>query len=144
MKYSRRHLLRVAPAAFAAAALPRVRAAEWDAKNGLLTREKMMSVVNDAFLVQLDKGISRWFTLLSVEDTSERPAYRPALIIPRNLKIPVPRKLESFALNFQNSGDPLPQGTYVFQHRSLGDIPLFIVPAGKFSYIAIVNRLAAE
>ena len=144
MKYSRRHLLRVAPAAFAAAALPQAFGAEWNENNRFVTREGFTSLVNDAFRVQLDTGESRWFTLLRVEDTARPVEYQPTLVMPRYLRIPASRKLESFALNFQNSGSPLAQGTYIFEHKSLGVIKLFIVPAGNFSYVAIVNRFAVE
>jgi hypothetical protein len=144
VKYSRRHLLRVAPAALAAATLPRAFGAEGSADNRFVAREKFTSLVNDAFYVQLDTGGSRWFTLLSVKDTARPPEYQPTLVMPRYLRIPASRKLESFALNFQSSGEPLAQGTYNFEHKSLGIIKLFIVPSGDFSYVATINRFAVE
>ena len=91
-------------------ALPRAFGAEGKADNGFVTREKFTSLVNDAFRAQLDTGESRWFTLLSVEDTARPPEYQPTLVMPRYLRIPASRKLESFALNFQSSGEPTRPG----------------------------------
>ncbi len=76
MKYSRRDLLRVAPAALAVATLPKAFGAEWNVDCRFLTREKFTSLVNAAFRVQFDSGASRWFTLLSVEDKSNDSAHK--------------------------------------------------------------------
>ena len=57
-----------------------------------------------------------------------------------------PPVTDAFTLSFRSlpSGDPLPQGTYVFRHAALGSFPLFIVPSGPGaprSYSAVFNRL---
>jgi hypothetical protein len=51
-----------------------------------------------------------------------------------------------FSLRFSGTRkEQLPQGTYTFQHITLGTFPLFIVPAGRAAatatYTAIINRI---
>jgi hypothetical protein len=143
VEYSRRHLFRMGQAILAAAALPEVTfSADWGDDGFALTQRKFAPLVNAAFRVQSDSGASRWFTLLSVEDlTPKGPVYQLPMVVPRHLKIPASPKTEAFALHFASSGEAIPQGTYVFEHESTGRLPLFIVPSGNSTFIAIVNRL---
>lgn len=47
---------------------------------------------------------------------------------------PAPPGFEQFSLLFQGAADPLlSQGTYIFAHADLGELPLFAVPVGKGS-----------
>jgi hypothetical protein len=47
---------------------------------------------------------------------------------------PAPPGFEQFSLLFQGAAEPLlSQGTYIFAHADLGELPLFIVPVGKSS-----------
>src|SRR3954468_22159688 len=53
---------------------------------------------------------------------------------------------ESFSLVFHGPGDRmLPQGTYGFEHETMGAFVLFIVPIGQapgvFQYQAVFNRV---
>ncbi len=143
MEYSRRHLFRVGQAMLAAAALPKaVFSAELGDAGFRLTQKGLQPLVNESFQVQSDAGVSRWFTLLSVEDMTPNPAaYRAPMIMPRNLKIPASPKTETFALHFSSSGEDLSQGTYVFEHKTTGRLPLFIVPSGNSTYVAVINQL---
>jgi hypothetical protein len=55
-------------------------------------------------------------------------------------------KMKAFALRFKSlSGEPLSQGTYVFENGALGRFALFVVPSGDGAepmyYTALVNRL---
>ena len=143
MEYSRRHLFRVGQAILAAAALPKVVfSAELGETGFRLTQKGLQPLVNESFHVQSEGGASRWFTLLSVEDMTPNPAaYRATMIMPRNLNIPASPKTEAFALHFSSSGEDLSQGTYVFEHKTTGRLPLFVVPSGNSTYVAIVNQL---
>ena len=142
MKISRRYLLSLAPTALAVATLPKqAHSADWSQTGFELTREELAGLINSAFRVQFDSG-DIWLTLLSVEDsTPAAPASRQPMAMPRHLKLPPSRKTQSFSLRFQYSGEPLKQGTYLFEHRATGPFPLFIVPSGNLTYIAIINRL---
>src|SRR4051794_39616430 len=144
MEYSRRHLIRVGQAVLAVAALPElVFGAGWGESDFRWTQKKFAPLVNDAFLVQSDSGARRWFTLLAIEDmTLKAPAFQVGMLMPRYLK--APPKTETFALRFLSTGETLPQGTHVFEHESTGRLPLFIVPAGNSTYVAIVNVLTRE
>jgi hypothetical protein len=59
----------------------------------------------------------------------------------------LPSSGESFSLVFRGPvGVPLEQRTYQFEHRELGEFPLFLVPigptdAGAFEFEAVINRL---
>jgi hypothetical protein len=142
MEYSRRHLFRVGQALLVATAMPKSAfSGESGEKSFPLTQKGFAPLVNASFRVQFDSGVSRWFTLLSIEDmTPNAQAYETAMVMPRHLKIPSPRT-ETFALHFQSTGEALRQGTYVFENENTGRLPLFIVPSGDLTYIATVNLL---
>jgi hypothetical protein len=144
MEYSRRHLFRVGQALLAAAALPKAAFSTEVGETGFrLSQKGFEPLVNATFRLQSDSGASQWLTLLSVADmTTKAPAYETAMVMPRHLKIPASPRTETFALHFQSTGDALRQGTYVLEHEATGRLPLFIVPSGKFTYVAIVNLLA--
>ena len=140
MAYSRRQLLWAGQIALAAAALPKAAlSSDWPEVDGELSAGKFKPLVNGSFRVELPSGSSQWFTLLSVEEMAAVPA-----VIPRHLKVGRTPKTETFALHFQSLGQPLPQGTLTFEHPSTGRIPLFIVPSGNSTYVAIINRLARD
>ena len=143
MEYSRRHLFRVGQALLAVAAMPKSAfSSESGEKTFELTQKGFAPLVNASFRVQFDSGVSRWFTLLSIEDmTPNAQAYETAMVMPRHLKIPASPRTETFALHFQSTGEALRQGTYVFEHPTTGRLPLFIVPSGDLTYIATVNLL---
>jgi hypothetical protein len=45
---------------------------------------------------------------------------------------PAPPGFEQFSLLFQGTAEPLlSQGTYIFAHADIGELPLFAVPVGK-------------
>lgn len=45
---------------------------------------------------------------------------------------PAPPGFEQFSMLFAGPPEPLlPQGTYLFVHKALGELPLFMVPIGR-------------
>ncbi|HLJ50889.1 MAG TPA: hypothetical protein VKU01_32990 [Bryobacteraceae bacterium] len=113
-------------------------------RSSLFSRGTFTPLVNGGFAVRLQSGGTTWLTLLAVEDrTWKPPAYQPAMVIPSYLKLTAPRQLDTFALRFSGSGEPLPQGTYVLDNPSTGRFELFLVPSQSSTYTAIINRLPA-
>jgi hypothetical protein len=84
-----------------------------------------------------------WLTLLAVKDL-------PALAVINTgiMAVPPPPSTlvatTGFMLSFQSSAQPLAQGTYAFQHPTLGKFQLFIVPgtANAQAYTAVFNSLS--
>jgi len=145
VNYSRRHLLAVVPAVFAAAAFPELGISSEAGDAPELARGKFQSLINASFEVQLDSGGSRWFTLLSLGETpTKSDIYRSYPVMPRHLNISPSPATESFILEFQSLGEALSQGTYIFHHQSIGRTPIFIVPSGNSTYTATVNRLVTK
>jgi len=56
---------------------------------------------------------------------------RVQLVLAKIDEPPVTKHIEQFSLIFHGApGDPLPDGTHAFQHRSLGKFEMFIVAIG--------------
>lgn len=88
-------------------------------------------LIGDAFLIRTQTSALIPVVLASVK---ESPAAG------------TPPLTDAFTLSFRSlaSGNPLPQGTYVFRHAALGSFPLFIVPSGPGaarSYSAVFNHV---
>jgi hypothetical protein len=102
-------------------------------------------VVGTEFAVQQTPDQKVWLQLTSVTDMST-----PVTVDTRNMAVPPPvtappPPVECFVLSFRASlAQPLTQGTYAMDHATLGQFPLFVVPAqdGQ-TYYAVVNRLGA-
>ncbi len=108
-----------------------------------LGRQAFEQAVGSAF--QVSSGANSqpvWLTLVSVNDL---PALAPVNV--GSMAVPPPLSslvaTTGFALSFQSSAQPLAQGTYAFQHSTLGKFQLFIVPGpeGTQSYTAVFNLL---
>jgi hypothetical protein len=148
MVHSRRHFVRLGQALLAVAALPAKsfsvtpQSALSDAEaRRLFSKESFQPLVNSVFAVRSDSGARSWLTLLSVEDLVVKPAaYQPAMAVQPKAPYSQPA-MESFALHFYGTGDPLSQGTYELEHGSLGRFELFIVAPGHSNYTAVINRL---
>lgn len=107
--------------------------------NGL-GRDAFAKVVGTNFKVFLDNSQIVWVTLLSVEDLPKIAPGNPAsFAVPQKGHSAVPTS-SGFVLLFGGSS-PLPQGTHLFQHDSLGNFAIFTVPGGPQIYSATVNRL---
>lgn len=110
-----------------------------------LGRQAFEQAVGSAFEVSLGAKFQPvWLTLVGVNDL-------PALV-PVNagmMAVPPPSSTlvatTGFMLAFQSSAQPLAQGTYAFQHPTLGKFQLFIVPGlqGAQSYTAVFNHLTS-
>lgn len=95
-----------------------------------MTKDTFAGLVNSTFSARDSAGKLFNLTLVSAEDLSA-PINNEAPV----LRVPNPAKqvvrTNTFVLRFlSQSGKPLAQGTYSFNHMSLGTFALFIVPAG--------------
>jgi hypothetical protein len=81
-----------------------------------LSKSGFDAALNSTFLVSMadQPESSHSFTLKEVKNRSAPPGF------------------EQFSLLFLGAIEPLlPQGTYIFAHANLGELPLFTVPIGK-------------
>lgn len=108
-----------------------------------LGRQAFEQAVGSAFQVSTGANAQPvWLTLVSVQDL---PALAP--VNAGSMAVPPPTSLlvetTGFVLSFQSSAQPLAQGTYAFQHSTLGKFQMFIVPGpqGTQSYAAVFNLL---
>lgn len=107
-----------------------------------LGRSNFSSEIGTSFRVTVEGSAQPiWIRLVAVEDL-------PALVPVNQASFAVPSKQSSappagngFLLIF-NGSSPLPQGTHLFQHSSLGSFALFTVPQSDHqTSVAVVNRL---
>lgn len=111
-------------------------------------REAFAECIGSAFKVSRtssDAGNDFWLTLLRVQDLRA-----PIMGNPASMAVPPPAgyaqgaQTSAFLLEF--SGGPaagVAQGTYFFQHDTLGEFALLIVPSGPQQYTGTINRLEA-
>ena len=134
MDISRRGLFRIGQGLLAAAAAPRMFAAESAAAvDGLerLGRRDFAAHLNSDFAVRRADGSTAWLKLISIEN-----------IVPNERAAAGTRKLETYALRFLGAGADLEQQTYELEHAVLGRFALFLVPGAGGSYTAIISRSA--
>lgn len=82
-----------------------------------------------------------WITLVAVEDLPALVAVNQASFAVPSRQSSAPPATNGFMLIF-NGSSPLPQGTHLFQHDTLGSFALFTVPQGDpQTSCAVVNRL---
>ena len=145
MGVSRRNFLQLGRVFLAAAAFP---VKFWGASPARLAKTvnlaslKMANfqpLVNSSFSAGSDSSTMAWFRLLSVEAMNAKAAAAPAAGVRRGRSATV----DTFALHFQATGEDLPQGTYEFGHPSLGSFPLFVVPSGPTTYVAIISHITS-
>lgn len=106
-----------------------------------LVRSTFLRRLGETFQVQLESAGALAVRLVEVRDLRSGDARGAKAQAGTN-------KENSFSILFHGPSDrPLEQGTYHFEHRELGEFPLFIVPVGPLTdeayYEAIFNRLAA-
>ncbi len=109
-----------------------------------MPREHFAGAVGTSFKVVLPGGSTApvWLTLMAVEDLPTLPAVNTAsFAVPMRQAATVPAT-NGFLLRFGTTGQ-LEQGSYLFEHETLGKFALFIVPDGPQAYTAVVNRLSA-
>jgi len=108
-----------------------------------LGRGQFSNAVGTSFKVTIEGGAQPVFvTLTAVNDLPALPQANPASFAVANRRSAAAPATAGFMLFFWSSS-PLPQGTHLFQHASLGSFALFTVPAGngQQTYVATVNRL---
>lgn len=109
-----------------------------------LTRDSFAGAVGSAFKLTSTSGTGRpfWLRLLSVKDLTAPPVNPAVMAV-----FPPPAAQQSVstdAFSLTWFGGPfrgVSQQTFFVEHPQLGQFALFIVPAGRQQYTAIVNRL---
>lgn len=144
MGISRRGLLQFAPILAVTGAIPKRLLAETASPDfAALSQESFSGCVNTPFEAVDPKGKSTWLTLTSVEDLTSQIAElnRSAwAALPQRLPAEPPR-LNVYALHFYGPPGSLTQGTYTMNNATVGSMPIFLVPDGYSSYMAVINRL---
>lgn len=90
-----------------------------------------------AFSARLDSGFS-----LIAQDRSVRPVVLSKVAAYQSPHRPDFTTDENFTAHFASrGGEPLAQGTYLFRHPEMGEVPLFVVPHispddGRTVYVA--------
>ena len=108
-----------------------------------LSRNAFSGAIGTNFkVIPLDGVLPIWLTLHAVEDLPAIAAVNPASLAVPNKGSGFTPSTSGFVLVFGGSS-PLPQGTHLFQHDSLGRFAMFTVPAGNTPGVhsAVVNRL---
>jgi hypothetical protein len=99
--------------------------------------------VGTEFAVQQTPDQKVWLMLTAVTDSNTVLVTDPGtMTVPPPISSPPP-PVDCFILSFRASlAQPLTQGTYAMDHATLGQFPLFVVPAqpGGQMYYAVVNR----
>lgn len=99
-----------------------------------LTYTTFQEHLNDKFMIRADFPEPLEVELVEVSESSQRMPLRQQ------------EQFESFSLIFHSPLNfLLEQGTYLFAHEQLGELPIFITPikqtADGFRYQAVFNRL---
>jgi hypothetical protein len=112
------------------------------ASGTLFGRQAFEQAVGSAFEVSSGPNSQPvWLTLVAVKDL---PALGLVNVGAMAVAPPQSSTVETtgYMLSFQSSAQPLAQGTYAFQHSTLGKFQLFIVPGmGTQTYTAVFNLL---
>jgi len=150
MDASRRNFLVAGQTLLAFAAMPMkffgAAASSWGSSKAanlaLLSRENFLPLVNSSFAVREGTLTMAWLTLQSVEDMNQKISapMLPTAVPPKSAK-GAPPKIDTFALHFDLIGETLEQGTYELEHAALGRFPLFVVPSGASTYVAVISHI---
>lgn len=112
-----------------------------------LDRARFATQVGSGFKATPTSGKSApaWLRLLAVNDLPGLvPVNTGAMAVSPPKQSSAAVETRGFMLTFLGTmPKPLPQGTYMFEHSSLGKFSLLIVPdgPGKQTYTAVINRL---
>ena len=91
------------------------------------------------------KGTPVWLRLLAVDDLPPVEPVNTGIMAVKPKAATTVVSTTGFMLSFSggSAGAPLSQGSYLFEHESLGKFELFIVPGGPGldTYTAVFNRL---
>ncbi len=113
--------------------------------NSAWSQASFLPCVGTEFAVQQTPDQKVWLLLTAVTDMTAAPVASAVTMAvqPPKATTPAPN-VDCFVLSFRASlAQPLTQNTYTLDHATLGQFPLFIVPAGQDPqlYYAVVNRL---
>lgn len=109
-------------------------------------RAKFTRAIGSGFKVTPTSGKESavWLRLLAVQDLPPLVPVNPgSMAVPPKQKS-APIQTTGFMLSFLGpSAQPLPQGTYIFEHAAMAKFSLLIVPdgQGRETYTAVINRL---
>jgi hypothetical protein len=109
-----------------------------------IAREHFAGAVGTSFKVVFPGGTTTplWLTLMAVEDLPALPVVNPASFAVPRLGTATAPVTDGFLLSFGTTGQ-LQQGSYLFEHQTLGKFAMFTVPDGQQAHTAVVNRLSA-
>src|ERR1051326_2413417 len=119
---------------------------DWEAHAAALDRlgrSQFADAIGSSFKVTIEGSAQPIFVnLTAVNDLPALAQANAASFAVPNHGSAVAPTTTGFMLFFWSSS-PLPQGTHLFQHSSLGSFALFTVPTGngQRTYVATVNRL---
>jgi hypothetical protein len=109
-----------------------------------MTREQFAGAVGSDFKVSFSDGITSpvWARLMTVGDLPAPALVNPASFAVANRQSGTAPATSGYLLTFGSSAE-IQQGTYLFEHGTLGRFALFVVPDGPQAYTAVINRLSA-
>jgi len=106
-----------------------------------INRNTFSGAIGESFKVIMPNAQPVYVTLLAVEDLPRPATANAASFAVSNKSAGSAPSTSGFILRFGTTSS-LPQGTYLFEHATLGSLALFTVPASHGqSYNAVVNRL---
>jgi hypothetical protein len=110
-------------------------------------RQSFLHCIGESFSVQSNDNQQVWLTLTALTDF---PAAEP--VDPASLNVPPPKSTapavvtEAYFLTLHAAlSKPLAQGSYSFDHETMGPFSMFIAPGSDGeTYVAVVNRLKSS
>jgi hypothetical protein len=150
MVVSRRRLFQLGQAVLASAVLPLKAltvkaAAEFTSAQAYqleaFSMQTFQPLINSGFAIRSRVTTATWLTLLSVENMNATSGASTRSMTPVKAGRMEAGETDAFALHFRGAGQILSQGTYMLENAALNPFPLFIVPEGSSTYVAIFNRL---
>ncbi len=108
-----------------------------------MSREQFAGAVGSDFKVISTDGTTSpiWVRLMTVNDLPAPVSVNPASFAVAKRQSGGAPSTSGFLLTFGSSAE-LQQGTYLFEHGTLGRFALFVVPDGPQAYTAVINRLS--
>lgn len=108
-----------------------------------MSRNQFAGAVGTDFKIVFPEGTVApvWLTLMAVADLPAlAPANPQSFAVPMRQSSAVPAT-NGYLLTFGSTAD-LAQGSYLFEHETLGKFALFTVPSGQQVYTAVINQLS--
>jgi len=142
MAISRREVLRFGQVSIVCAALPELVIGADTVSDPMITmsHKSYEPLLGSTFAANSSSLSPTWLTLRLIEALSPIAGLGRTPSLQPNATVEI--STEAFALHFTSVGEPLSEGTHVFQHSTLGSISLFVTQA-RGEYIAVINHLLA-